>query len=466
MRMPVAFGVAFGVVAAGCLPAAAQERFDAASAARTIAPYIDDQTFLVARLDVTRLDVRAAFAKARQFLSPVRSDRQLGPMMEKRLAAAERLVAAWVAGFRRAGGRDVYLVVSLTDLPRSPAFAVVPLHGRAEPGTMIRFLSSLSANRPASAPAKTPPLPLHLGQVAQVGPAIVVGDKSQLARLAENKPTPRPEIARAFAAAGEGVAQVVFIPTADSRKVIQDMMPTLPEEMGGGSSTTITKGLLWAALGVKAPPGMSLRVVIQSQDAASARALRGVLEKVVALVLEEVDRDCPVPGVAPALRANVPRLLPAVRGDRLVLTLGESVIDEMVADVLTPALAAARGAALRSVILDNAAAILRGVHMYYSDHKTWPEDLDALVKAGLVRPKTLKTWRKEPAGKVPFVYIKPPVPLEKLDRPGERLILHETFDRWTGEVAVGFADGHAEFIRDRARFERLLKAARTRPPRR
>jgi len=462
MRM----AIALGLVAASCLPAAGQARFDAASAARTVAPFIDEQTFLVARLDVARLDVRAIFAKARQFLSPVRSDRQLGPMMEKRLAAAERLVAAWVAGFRRAGGKDVYLVVSLTDLPRSPVFAVVPLHGRAEPGTMIRFLRSLSANRPASAPAKTPPLPLQIEEVVQMGRAVVVGQKHHLARLAENKPTPRPEIAQAFAAAGDGAVQIALIPTLDAPKVIQDMMPTLPEELGGGSSTAITKGLLWAALGVKTPPGMSLRVVIQSQDAASARALRGVLEKVVALVLEQADKDRPPPGLMDALRANLPRLLPAVQGDRLVQALGESVIDEMVADVLTPALAAARGAALRSVIMGNAAAILRGVHMYYSDHKTWPEDLDALVKAGLVRPKALKTWRKEPAGKVPFVYIKPPVPLEKLDRPGERLILHETFDRWTGEVAVGFADGHVEFIRDRARLERLLQAARACPPRR
>ena len=73
------------------------------------------------------------------------------------------------------------------------------------------------------------------------------------------------------------------------------MMPTLPEEVGGGPSSVLTDGLRWAAVGVDLPPKLALRVTIQSKDNAAAEAL----EKELAVLWqklgenEEVRRSVP-----------------------------------------------------------------------------------------------------------------------------------------------------------------------------
>ena len=123
-------------------------------------------------------------------------------------------------------------------------------------------------------------MPLNLAETLEkVDGAIFAGSKAALARFRTGKPAPRPEVAQAFAAAGDTAAQLLLLPTADIRRVIKEMIPTLPAAVGGGPSTTITRGFLWAAVGVDGPPTASLRVVIQSRDAGSADSLHALLEK-------------------------------------------------------------------------------------------------------------------------------------------------------------------------------------------
>ena len=54
-----------------------------------------------------------------------------------------------------------------------------------------------------------------------------------------------------FAQLSIQAAQFLLLPTADIRRVIEEMIPTLPGAVGGGPSTTITRGCLWAAVGVE-----------------------------------------------------------------------------------------------------------------------------------------------------------------------------------------------------------------------
>jgi hypothetical protein len=43
---------------------------------------------------------------------------------------------------------------------------------------------------------------------------------------------------------------VVFVASADTRKGIEESLPELPKELGGGDVKTLTRGLAWAAVGV------------------------------------------------------------------------------------------------------------------------------------------------------------------------------------------------------------------------
>ena len=101
------------------------------------------------------------------------------------------------------------------------------------------------------------------------------GSPAALERVRRAAAAPRPELSAAFAAAGgEAVAaRLLILPSADSRRVLEEMVPNFPAELGGGPMTDLTRGMIWAALGLEIGPQPSLRLVAESKDASAAKAL-------------------------------------------------------------------------------------------------------------------------------------------------------------------------------------------------
>src|SRR5438445_2749595 len=93
------------------VPAPAAE-FDPQARARFLAPYLDDQVVFVAHVDLTRLDVDAAVAKAGALL-------KFDP---KELPFGQAVVRGLVAGLCKAKAKDLYVVVSLAYTPNDPPF--------------------------------------------------------------------------------------------------------------------------------------------------------------------------------------------------------------------------------------------------------------------------------------------------------------------------------------------------------
>ncbi len=451
-------------IASAAGPAAGQQAPPLAAAeARTIAPFLDEQTFLVARLDVARLNVEATLQWIPELLGRAGEPSQ---ELAAELAKGKGLVQEWAESFRRAGGRQLYVVVTLADLPPLPVFVVVPLEEGASAETIIKWCGPVGARagEPASTapqrPAAVPRLPFRPQVVEQIHGAVFAGSRQGLERIRQGKPAQRPEVEKAFAAAGDAVVQCLLLPTADSRKVVEQMMPTLPEEIGGGPSTAVARGLLWAAAGLQTPPKPSLRVVIQSQDAASAGALKGVIEKALDLAATAAERQPELEQVAPVIKKLLPVITPAVEGDRLVLSLDSKRIETIVLQVLSPAVRQARESAKREVAAHNMMEIVKGVAMYWTKHKEqWPADLDELVREKLISAKLLVNPRR-PGLEIGYVYLRPPVPPSKITDPTQVIILHETFEKWDGGIAVAYADGHVGIIRDQELFKKLLAEAK------
>ena len=124
-------------------------------------------------------------------------------------------------------------------------------------------------------------------------------------------------MAAAFEAAGDTAAQVVLIPPAHARRVIEEFMPQLPENLGNGPSTVLTRGVCWAAIGINSPPQESLRLVIQSTDARAAEALRVKLPDLLHLLGRHKD----VREALPEYDEVVALFSPTAEADRLVLSL-------------------------------------------------------------------------------------------------------------------------------------------------
>jgi len=428
-----------------------------ADRAGVIAPFIDEQTIAVAHVDTTRVDLDAIESLITTIVRDAEPDATATHPALTCLAEVKQTAQKWIADFVRAGGRDIYLVASLADLPEgNKPFVIVPLSSRADSRAIAALLCSGRADGPTSAPAGESGAAYPDMVCEQVDQAMFAGSRRTLERLRGMKPAPRPELARAFETAGDAAAQVLVLPTADNRRVVEEMMPTLPEQIGGGPVTAITRGLMWATIAVETKPAVSCRIVIQSQDAEAAQALKGVLDKIIDEAGKQMAKLAQP--AAPGLDTLLAALRPTVQRDRLMLDLNAQSLTTTIARTLAPPLERARLLARRAASASNLKQLMVGVHMYAADHKDeFPRDLQALVDGKYISSKVLIS-ALQPERKDAYVYIRPSVPLNKIDP--QSLIVYEAFDTWGQGTNVAYADGHVEFLGDKAKFDAMLANAR------
>jgi hypothetical protein len=353
-----------------------QDKFDPAARAKTIAPFIDEQTLVVAHADLSRVKVDALVDKLVE-ITQTKED-----SLEPR-----KTIDSMLSSFLKLGGKDVYAVFSLEDYPPKssesmPFSFIVPL----PEGVKISGMSSQTPGKIFSIAASVIELaPSLFGGIERWQGAWFVGNKDTLERLKKNKPDPRPELAQAFEAAGDTAFQILLLPPKYSRRVIEEIMPTLPSEIGGGPSTTITDGLLWAALSVDMPPKPAIRLTIQSKDTGAARKLQSNWEELYnKVVLEDKDFRRDVPKAVEVMKM----LTPQAQGDRLSIALDEANIDFLGKALVMPALGDAKQNAQRVASMNNLREIAVAMNMYESQNKSLPAPAN-YDKSG----KPLLSWR-------------------------------------------------------------------------
>jgi hypothetical protein len=285
------------LVAPGTLPAAEDDL--AAARAKVIAPFLDEETILVVRIDASRLSVDPILTMVVDWIPQAKE----GNIQKAAVLAREALPA-----FTRAGGREFYLVVSLADISlmtphRFSPLVIVPLAPGADEKAVAAVLGPAGCE-------------VH----QRIGDVLFAGSRSALERIKQGRPDARPELARAFAAAGDRALQILLLPPSYSRRVIEEMMPELPKIVGGGPSTVLTRGLLWAAVGINPPPRGSLRLVIQSRDHEVAVALRAKWDA----LWELIRQDTEVRNHMLKIDDLSKQLIPTIEGDRLLLDLDET----------------------------------------------------------------------------------------------------------------------------------------------
>lgn len=266
--------------------------FDAEARARAIAPFVDGLTVGVAHIDLSRIDADGLLNWASE----------VGQLEKKELEEPRRALRGWLADFTKAGGKDLYVIISLANPPTERPLVVVPLAAGADAEAVRRVLGRVKDFEQ-----------LRFEKFEQT---LIGGGETARQRLKNAKPAARPELSKAFAAAGDTTAQLVLAPTPDARRVLNELLPKLPPEAGGGSIRPLTQGLLWAAVGVDLPPKLSVRLTIQSPDADAARALKDFLARLIKTLagLREVR------GFLPGIDRLAEEFTPQVEGDRLTLS--------------------------------------------------------------------------------------------------------------------------------------------------
>jgi len=324
--------------------AVARGEFDAAARAKTVAPFIDQQTILVAHIDVSRVKVDPLVDRIIELLPEARENEQ-----EAR-AGLKMFHAALV----QAGVKDAYAVFSLADVDydREPLPMIIVPMGDANQGALPLLF--------AAAPYEVK---------ESIGGVFFAGTRKMLQRIEQTEPDLRSELTQAFEAAGDTAAQVLLLPPKHAGRVIEEMMPRLPEEIGGGPSRIVTRGARWVAVGMDSPPDASLRLVIQSDDAPAATAFHNQL----ATAYQWLGRQDDVRRLLPDFEKLASLLTPEVRGDRLTLLLDEQNRGiAALASTLSVPIREARDHARRAQTMNNLKQIAFGMHHYASANKHFP----------------------------------------------------------------------------------------------
>ena len=272
-------------------PCDAAENTDSERIAAAIAPFLDEQAFLVAHVECGQLDVDGAV-------------KSVGGLLGQHAAIVEEATkphSSTVRKLREVGVHELYFVLSIADIPGGTGAFVVPVAEQAKADAVEDIFREFKE--------------FHL---QQIGSNVVLSDPKTLARLKDVVPESRPHLVNALAAVKDAPVKIVLTPPGYFRPVIEQMLPELPEVVGGGSSTVLTVGVQWAAVGIEFEPLPRIRVIVQSESPEAATAFAEKLGEASKLLAENKEARADLPSIDEVLSL----LTPDVENDRVQLTVG------------------------------------------------------------------------------------------------------------------------------------------------
>jgi len=313
--------------------------------AEAIAPFVGDEVVAVAHFD---LEALAPSAFARRVLE--------GVLPDEEIKAATEGLESWLAALRDAGGTDLYVLLTPVDLViptawlNRPPAVVVSLDQGTDPEAIAALLSG--DRRPSWQVSAT------------VHDAVFAGTPAALDRVGREPPPPRADLFDAFDAAGQGPARLVFIPNETLRRSVEELVPTLPVEFGGGSVTPLTQGLHFATVTLRDQPTPAVSVRVQASDAAAAAQWDRVLRAVLSFSAQSLSRQDRYQAMGEAIAT----LRPAVEGDLARLEIDLTEATALVGMPILDALEAER----RARCTGNLKQIGIALHNYHLRHEAFP----------------------------------------------------------------------------------------------
>ncbi len=168
------------------------------------------------------------------------------------------------------------------DVPYSLAQPIVRLMIDGQDATKAEALRERLAKYSASAPVQK-------GDLIVASPTHSLKDASY--DLAETTlPSARLGFDQAASAVSAFPIQLLVVPPRYLSDTFDELMPELPDRLGGGPTSLLTKGVRWAAIGVDLK-GPTFTAKVQSDSPAAAEALASRLPALLKNVLEQIPEN-------------------------------------------------------------------------------------------------------------------------------------------------------------------------------
>lgn len=370
------------------LPASAADT--AARLYGVLRPCIDDQTFAVVHVDLTRLDVDVLTVYALGLVKKHTAG-DVAEHIEAELGNLRAAARARLQGLVEAGARDVFLVFSMYDFPYF--FAAVPIPPSIDPAALHGYVQKLAEDFSS-----------RQGATHVSGRLIMAGLEPAITRLKTTSPAQSPNLETALQTCAGKTVKVALFPSSDQRRILNEMIPLVrppsattqptkisvegvpPSIRGRDARDTIGQDLQWAALGIDGPPSISLSLTIQSPTADGAGRMLAAIKGLFAQAGQHPD----VRDVIPDLDQILKRLTPQLQGERLSLQLDSDAANSLTEDVVAPALLRLDAFAKRMACGTNMSSIGKVLLIYSNDYNDeLPPDLETLIRTVEMTPKGL-----------------------------------------------------------------------------
>lgn len=404
--------------------------------AQVLGPCIDDQTFAVARLDITKLDLDAFFDK---FLSLVSTDPNIAKHVQDDRRDFQSQVGAQLNDLQKAGGKDIFVVFSVYDFPYF--FVAIPIHSagnRTELHQQVQKIVKEYFN--------IKDIEIHASDRL-----ILVGLKQTITRVKTATRIRSRALEAGFQACANKTAQVVLFPSSDQRRILAEMLPQIPpSESGNIKFTTLGKDLQWAALGLDGPPSISLNLTIQSANAEGADRMLTFVNNLYSLAGHYNEAQPLIPELDQLLKSLTPRK----HGKRLLLQIDSTTADSIISDILAPSLLNARAQARRYACATNLSGIGKALLIYANDYNDqFPPDLETLISKAEMPAKGLVCPGAGLKDKDPYIYRGASITTS--DAPWMIMAYDKTGNHGDGRNVL-FLDTHVEWVSEE-RFQKLIK---------
>ncbi|MGD9644958.1 MAG: DUF1559 domain-containing protein [Pirellulales bacterium] len=339
----------------------------------SLARLMGEEAIAVARVDLERVDA-ATLASVLKFLPDlargIRSpDDALGIAQQVRAAA----------------GNEVYFLISVPNLNELPVVCVVPLEDAARAqtaGEAFRLGKTLDDTWRHQVVDQM----LVAGPKGRVDAAL---ESLEAARQATDIVASRPHLAAALDAVADRPLAVAFVPSADQQRVLDELTPELPAELGADTLRNLVRDVRWSSAAYE--PRQSLRVTLAADSEASAATVLEHLDGVLGALMLQSRLTGANSAEAPLMKVLGP-VLEKVEPRQVGNVVELEVAAEHLAALVPPP---ADGLLGRRAAMQQLRQVAVAMHGYANIAKSFP---DAASRDGEGKP--LLSWRVQV---LPFV---------------------------------------------------------------